>query len=64
MKQTRIKVIYAGCKYDNGVSEDVEGEVFEGKVNTFCEGREIVSIQFEFNPAINRRHLAYIVYNA
>tara|TARA_R110000765_G_scaffold371271_1_gene461486 strand:- start:773 stop:961 length:189 start_codon:yes stop_codon:yes gene_type:complete len=61
MKDTKLKVLEANWKNSNG-SEQYEGQYIEEKVNSFCEGREVISININFNPAISSRHLAYIVY--
>lgn len=55
--ETRLRVISSDWQGSN-----YEGEKFEDAVNDFCNGREIINIRFEFNPAINVRHLAYIIY--
>ena len=57
MKTTKLKVISA----EHGGKQ--EGELFQEAVNTFCKGRDIISMSFEFNPSISVRHLAYITYS-
>lgn len=37
---------------------------FENLVNEFCNDKEIMSIQFDYNPAIKSRHIAYIIYKS
>jgi len=44
-------------------NKDYEGDGFEKLVNEFCEGKHIISVQFEFSPSISVRHLAYIMYD-
>lgn len=62
MLQTKIKVIHASYKNELGEAEKKEGKIFEDKINKFCKNKNILSINVNFNPSINLRHLAYIVY--
>jgi|TARA_R110002124_G_scaffold123030_1_gene281733 hypothetical protein len=61
MEDIKLKVLEANWHQSN-IREKYEGQYIEEKVNSFCEGREVISVNINFNPSINTRHLAYIVY--
>jgi len=61
MEDIKLKVLEANWQ-QSGVRAQYEGQYIEEKVNSFCEGREVISININFNPSISSRHLAYIVY--
>jgi hypothetical protein len=56
IKHTKIKLIQADH------SGTYDGEEFEDRVNSFCEGKIVSNIQFFYSPAISSRHVAYITY--